>query len=781
MKKFSILFLISFVFCLGTLLGGVSLSQSVSADNSTIALSDASFDISDSNSLTEALSDYNNYGTINLTSDLSNITITSTLGTYDNPFTGVFNGNGHTISNLTIDLSESETSTGYVGFFGVLSGATIQNLTLTNVTIITASGTSSYNIGALCGMATDSTFKNIFINSAFNVTGDFSVTTNFGGMIGQAENCNISNCIVRTTSSLTLSNSDNHIYTYGALVGRLDNTSVVFTVIESTLNISLSNAFVGSVSVGGVVGFMTGGSLTNIAVENSFNAQNSSTSDINLGEIVGALSTSVPPISGDISYIHYKSNGYDRFGDRGAYSYGSSGSYDYVTASVYSLSSLVVDSTEGGYTYFSQQTWDPFLGEWDFDTVWYVATRIYLQCFRTYTVSISSVLNSSSVFTATISDSTTSGDYGYDSTVVLQFRFKNTSDGLSMSQFYLPTALTLGGTEVATIYTDTSNDEISYSLSENDYYTIESATSTDGTSGFDITISAVNSATAGTYSVNYSQVEYSITITTKLFDEDGNETETIPGYVYYANLSNATTLETLSISKVSYGSEYSIGTRAQSSVPCVFGGWYIGDEKISESTTLNFTFGSGDYVGDLEIYARYNADACRIICNITSDGVVKVVFSNSTEVTENGGYFDASKNDTTLIIQIYIASGYDFNVDDFIAMLDTFKVQDPNLTFCSYQTEWQGDDGEKVYQFLLDMTALNLTNYGSNFSITINATEQTSDTNTIIWIVVGSICGALVLAGLIILIIFLVKRGGGGFGGGTKIKFDKKAYKNMYY
>ena len=55
------------------------------------------------------------------------------IGTSSSPFKGTFNGNGHTISGLFINRS----STDYVGLFGYIQGATIQNLNI-NATYIKA-------------------------------------------------------------------------------------------------------------------------------------------------------------------------------------------------------------------------------------------------------------------------------------------------------------------------------------------------------------------------------------------------------------------------------------------------------------------------------------------------------------------------------------------------------------------------------------------------------------------------------------------------------------------
>ena len=67
------------------------------------------------------------------------------------PFTGVFDGGGHTISNLTINTGADRD---YIGLFGRISGADagVRNVSLVNADIDTASG--SLRVGSLCGQVT---------------------------------------------------------------------------------------------------------------------------------------------------------------------------------------------------------------------------------------------------------------------------------------------------------------------------------------------------------------------------------------------------------------------------------------------------------------------------------------------------------------------------------------------------------------------------------------------------------------------------------------------------
>lgn len=66
------------------------------------------------------------------------------IGSAQTPFTGVFDGQDHTVANVTVTGEEN------VGFFHVLLGGTVKNLTLTDVTI-----SGSARVGGLAGWLQD--------------------------------------------------------------------------------------------------------------------------------------------------------------------------------------------------------------------------------------------------------------------------------------------------------------------------------------------------------------------------------------------------------------------------------------------------------------------------------------------------------------------------------------------------------------------------------------------------------------------------------------------------
>ena len=158
------------------------------------------------------------------------------IGTKTNPFTGEFDGDGHTISKLTCTDAGAE----YVGLVGYASGATIQNVTVQD---------SSFNgwkyIGAVCGSIKDGTITGC-TNSGSAVSGGYclggiaryagntnkeenrtvqrcfnsgAVTVVYGkasGIVGQAEDATVQDC--GNIGAVTPADGYDPVY-YGGIVG----------------------------------------------------------------------------------------------------------------------------------------------------------------------------------------------------------------------------------------------------------------------------------------------------------------------------------------------------------------------------------------------------------------------------------------------------------------------------------------------------------------------------------------------------------------------------------
>lgn len=110
--------------------------------------------------------------------DLTNISWVS-IGSQSAPYTGTFDGNGHTLTHLTI-RSDSD----YQGFVGYLGAGTIKDLTLDE----SSSVTGGKNTGAICGWNNAGTITGCTNNGTVNGKGDL------GGVCGYNYYGDITNC-----------------------------------------------------------------------------------------------------------------------------------------------------------------------------------------------------------------------------------------------------------------------------------------------------------------------------------------------------------------------------------------------------------------------------------------------------------------------------------------------------------------------------------------------------------------------------------------------------------
>ena len=142
---------------------------------------------------------------------------------YRTSFTGVFDGNGHTIRNLTIDANGSEND--YLGLFGYLClEGEIKNLGIENVSI--TGGDYSYCLGGLVGDNYEGTISNCYSTGV--VTGGNN-SYSLGGMAGWNLDGNISNCY--STAAVTGGDGSSEL---GGLVGLNDgNISNCYFLVTS--------------------------------------------------------------------------------------------------------------------------------------------------------------------------------------------------------------------------------------------------------------------------------------------------------------------------------------------------------------------------------------------------------------------------------------------------------------------------------------------------------------------------------------------------------------------
>ena len=151
-------------------------------------------------------------------------------------YSGVFDGNGHTISNLTVSGSDD------VGMFASLAGATVKNLTLENVNI-SATGLRS---GALAGTTVKNTVNNVIENVTVNSGTITSSNYYAGGLLGadQAIDTVIRNCVNNVDVTST-----------NQYAGGIVAYATRGITIEDCVN---NGDIIGASFVGGILGFASG-------------------------------------------------------------------------------------------------------------------------------------------------------------------------------------------------------------------------------------------------------------------------------------------------------------------------------------------------------------------------------------------------------------------------------------------------------------------------------------------------------------------------------------------
>ena len=173
----------------------------------------------------------------------------SGIGSAANPFTGMFDGQGSTISNVTINAPDGVN----VGFFNAIKGATIRDLKLVNVQI-----TGKENVGGLVGNAQVQLDSNDLSKNVANLIGGCSVSgkvtgeKNVGGLVGlnggetdQHTLFSIASAIDKSTANVEVSGTE----MTGGLVGRNNGT-----ITKS----SSGGTVKGTTTTGGLVGDSSG-------------------------------------------------------------------------------------------------------------------------------------------------------------------------------------------------------------------------------------------------------------------------------------------------------------------------------------------------------------------------------------------------------------------------------------------------------------------------------------------------------------------------------------------
>ena len=190
--------------------------------------------------------------------DLSGVSFTP-IGNEAAPFTGTFDGNGHTIRSLTLTKAGRN-----IGLFGYVKNASILNLSVDQFQLNIqgeADGVKGgIGVGAIAGRAQDSIITNCFnLGGTVKVEGKNSLYV--GGIVGISDNSNLTYCANHAT-----------------VTGNTQVAGIVGSANSKTATIANcynNGAITGDTQVGGIVGATTfpnsAATPTSARVEKCFN------------------------------------------------------------------------------------------------------------------------------------------------------------------------------------------------------------------------------------------------------------------------------------------------------------------------------------------------------------------------------------------------------------------------------------------------------------------------------------------------------------------------------
>lgn len=191
--------------------------------------------------------------------DMNGDTLSFTpIGSYNNKFQGVFDGNGHTITNLQI----STTVAG--GLFGYLSGATITNL---NIEIIFNQDTNADFGGLAYDVANSSKITDVNISYLETYSINQVKYCYVGGLIYNTRDSTIENCKVNNfTVDAECGSRLLGIYIAG-LITYVYNTTVEGCMADVNFDIRMPDtSYLSEAIVAGLVGYENG---TNVVYSNN--------------------------------------------------------------------------------------------------------------------------------------------------------------------------------------------------------------------------------------------------------------------------------------------------------------------------------------------------------------------------------------------------------------------------------------------------------------------------------------------------------------------------------
>ncbi len=256
-------------------------------------------------------------------------------------FSGTLDGQGYTISNLTINGG----SNSFQGLFQTTNGATIKNLMLFNEVV-----TAPAIVGGLMARSIgNTTISKVSISSSTLTATSTSGASYLGGLVGYWFGANKSLTITDSYVDATITGGG---YWVGGLIGDVDAAANMSTVITRSYVAGIVSS---TRIVGGFIGNMADAANDTLSISDSFVVASTTASTTEVGGFVGTLASG--------SYATFSNSYYDTHGVASTTLACGYNSHNY------SGCTAVNEDNSGVYHFFDTTSTQP-LPSWSFTSTW---------------------------------------------------------------------------------------------------------------------------------------------------------------------------------------------------------------------------------------------------------------------------------------------------------------------------------------------------------------------------------------------------------------------------
>ncbi len=142
------------------------------------------------------------------------------------PFRGTYDGQGHTVSGITVSRTGNTNADGHMGLFGYVHYNTSTDYgTVKNVVLANSTFTGSDAVGGIVGYNRGGTVRNCRVESSVTINAGQNYANSHGGIVGDnhTSNAKVIGCYSAAVVSV---NGKSNTYNYGGIVGYNANGTV---------------------------------------------------------------------------------------------------------------------------------------------------------------------------------------------------------------------------------------------------------------------------------------------------------------------------------------------------------------------------------------------------------------------------------------------------------------------------------------------------------------------------------------------------------------------------